>query len=317
MFDVTRLLCWHGITTIEFWDWILIYTFDQVFGICIDFSTFIFFWSLEEAIILVLFAFIAIKKDYTWLLQSTGTRSTTLNSGKGVSTFGCEGIWWSCRVQIWIPWLVVAYCISLQGALFVLTRYRCCILWPVRWPLVRPLLNSRAIQCFILRFVEHRCFRRRWFGSIDDVLATWYMSIGHVLSVTTLAVWTLNSSIRLCRHSFRHLNGNLVCPGVSCFLCNLHLPSYFNGLLNGVWLFSPACLVSNRFLCLLRWALITLATHIYLSLGSLSALAFMVKYLSSWDYCLTITALIGINFILFGFKRLSELYFFIITVASK
>lgn len=317
MFGVTRLLCWCSITTIEFWDWVLIYIFDQVFGICIDFSTFIFLWSLEEAIIFVLFAFIAIKKDHTWLLQSTGTRSTTLNSGKGVSTLGCKGIWWSCRVQIWLSRLVVTYCISLMCALFVLARYFCCIWWPVRWSLVRPLLNSRTIQRFILRFIEHWCFRRRWFGSINDVLATWNVSVSHVLSVASFAVWTLNPSIRLCRHSFRHLNGNLVSPGVSCFLCNLHLSSYFNSLLNGVWLFPPACLVSNRFLWLLRWALITLATHIYLSLGSLSALAFMVKYFSSWDDCMTITALIGIYFILFGFKRLSELDFFIITVASK
>ena len=260
-----------------------------------------------------MFAVIAIKVDLTWLLYGTSGRSNTLNCGKWVPTFCCKSIWWSCRVQIWVSRLVITYCISLHGTF----RHRCSIWWTMRRSLVRPLWNSRSIQGFVLRFIEHRCFRRWWFWSIYDVFATWYVSVSNVLSVTTLTVWALDSSIRLCRHSFRHLNGNLVCPGISCFLCNLHLSSYFYSLLNSVWLFSPACLVSNRFLCFLRWALITLTSQIHLSFGSLRALAFVIKYLASWDYSLTVTTFIRINIILFRFKWLSELYFFIFTVASE
>ena len=317
MFNVVGLLCWRSIATIYFWDWVLIYTFDQVFGICIDLSTFIFFWSLKEAIILVLFAFIAIKKDHTWLFYVAGTRSTALNSSKRVPAFGSESIWRSCRAKVWMSRLIIAYCISLHWTFVILIRHCGSIWWTMRWSLVRPLLNSGTIQSFILRFIKHRCFRRRWFWSIDDVFATWYVSFGHVLSVTTFTVWTLNSSIWLCRYSFGHLNGNLVCPGVSCFLCNFHLSSYFNSLLNCVRLLSPACLVSRLFWCFLRWSMIILVMHIHLSFGSLSALAFMVKYLASRDYHTTVTTLIRIDVILLWLKRLSELDFFIFTVPSK
>ena len=106
-------------------------------------------------------------------------------------------------------------------------------------------LNSGAVQGLVFLFVDS-CFRGWWFGSINDVFAAWYVAVGHVLRVATIAVRTLDSIVHCSGHSLGHLNGNLVRPRVSRLLSNLHRLGHFNSLLNGIGLFSPARLIGGR-----------------------------------------------------------------------